>query len=121
MIKHDPGATALKGWHLDKRISVAHILTTVSFVVGLGSVIWALESRVTLTEQNLKKDREVNEVHREVDRVEHDSIVAQVEAVKMRDIQLMNEWVRQNNEILRRLERIEDGVNGHIAASAGKN
>ena len=110
MISHDPEATALKGWHLDKRISVAHILATLSMTAALGSILWALETRVTMTELGLEKQSEINQV-------EHAAMQAQVRDVKARDIQLMNEWVRQNGEILRRLERIEDGVNRHIESS----
>lgn len=53
MIKHDPDKRLTQGWHLDKRISLAHIFTTISLVIALGSVMWAIETRVTLVEQRV--------------------------------------------------------------------
>ena len=111
MLRHDPEANVTTGWHLDKRISVAHILATLSMTAALGSVLWSLETRVTMTELNLERNSEVNQV-------EHLALYSQVKDVKARDIQLMNEWVRQNGDIIRRLERIEDGVNKHITESS---
>jgi hypothetical protein len=99
MIRHDK-----EGWHLDKRISLAHIFATLSFAVALASVIWALESRVTVVEQT-------QVTHKAVVAVEMTGVQAQLAGVRNRDKEMMLEWIRQNQEILRRLERIEDSVN----------
>lgn len=105
------------GWHLDKRISVAHILATVSMTAALGSFLWALDNRVTVVEQT-------QITHEAVLAVEMTGVQEQLRAVRERDKQMMLEWIRQNQEIIRRLERIEDGnqkvqdsVNQHITSS----
>ena len=93
-----------QGWHLDKRIGVAHILTTVSLLIGLGSVMWALETRVTQVEQRVTS---------------HETVVdVELKAIKARDRELMEANNRHYLEILRRLERIEDGVDRHIESTA---
>lgn len=93
-----------QGWHLDKRIGVAHILTTVSLLIGLGSVMWALETRVTQVEQRV---------------LTHETVVdVELKAIKARDRELMEANNRHYLEILRRLERIEDGVDRHIESTA---
>ena len=89
-----------QGWHLDKRIGLAHILTTVSLLIGLGSVLWAVETRVTRVEQRVTTHETVVEV--------------EIEAIKARDRELLELNNRHYLEILRRLERIEDGVDRHI-------
>ena len=92
-----------QGWHLDKRIGVAHILTTVSLLIGLGSVMWALETRVTQVEQRVETHESVVEV--------------EIRAINDRDRELLEMNNRHYQEILRRLERIEDGVDRHIESS----
>ena len=93
-----------QGWHLDKRIGVAHILTTVSLLIGLGSVMWALETRVTQVEQRVETHEIVMEV--------------EIEAINARDRELLEMNNRHYQEILRRLERIEDGVDRHVESTA---
>ena len=89
-----------QGWHLDKRIGLAHILTTVSLLIGLGSVLWAVETRVTRVEQRVTT---------------HETVVdVEIKAIKARDRELLELNNRHYLEILRRLERIEDGVDRHI-------
>ena len=89
-----------QGWHLDKRIGVAHILTTVSLLIGLGSVMWALETRVTQVEHRV---------------TQHETVVdIEISAIKEQDRELMIMNNRHYQEILRRLERIEDAANRHI-------
>jgi len=107
MLIHDPSASPLSGWHLDKRISVAHILATLSMTTALVAWIWALSERVVVNERTINSNREIT-------MVEHGSMQLQITAVEKRDATMMAEWIRQNSEILRRLERIEDGVNRHI-------
>jgi len=51
VIKHDADKPITQGWHLDKRISLAHIFTTVSFIIAIGAIMWAIEARVTKVEQ----------------------------------------------------------------------
>ena len=93
-----------QGWHLDKRIGVAHILTTVSLLIGLGSVMWALETRVTQVEQRV---------------LTHETVVdVELKAINARDRELLEMNNRHYQEILRRLERIEDGVDRHIESTA---
>ena len=95
MIAHDE----IQGWHLDKRIGVAHILTTVSLLVGLGSVIWALENRVTKVEQRVVTHEATTEV--------------EINTIKERDRQLLTEMNRHYMEIKQSLVRIEDKIERH--------
>ena len=99
------------GWHLDKRISVAHILTTLAMAFALAGWMYAISERVTTNQQKIL-------THEAVVAVEFVGVQAQLEGVRERDKELMMEWLRQNQEILRRLERIEDSVNRHIEAGA---
>lgn len=100
MIKHEKGQPFSQGWHLDKRISVAHLLTTVMMAVALGAWMWALSERVTLNKQAI---------------ITHEAVVeVEIEAINARDRELMEMNNRHYQEILRRLERIEDGVSRHI-------
>jgi hypothetical protein len=90
MIAHDD----IQGWHLDKRIGVAHILTTFSLVVALGSIMWALETRVTQVENRVEKHEVVMEV--------------ELKSIKDQDREMMRVTNQHYLEILRRLERIEE-------------
>ena len=79
-------------------------MTTVSLLIGLGSVMWALETRVTQVEQRVTS---------------HETVVdVELKAIKARDRELMEANNRHYLEILRRLERIEDGVDRHIESTA---
>lgn len=100
VIEHDPNEKITKGWHLDKRISVAHILATLGFAAGLGGAVYGISERITLVEQNVDK-------HEALTELEFIGVHAQLEAVRQRDAAF-------KQEIIRRLERIEDGVNRHI-------
>lgn len=92
-----------QGWHLDKRISVAHILATLSMTAALGSVLWALETRVTQVENRV---------------ITHENVVdIEIDNIKAQDRELMQMNNRHYAEILRRLERIEDGVDRHIEST----
>ena len=75
-------------WHLDKRISISHIVTTLTVAVAI--VIWLmrLESAVSINSSGI-----VNNTF-QIQRVE------QAQSA-------------QYSEILRRLERIDDRLNRH--------
>ena len=82
--------TAATSWHLDKRISISHIVTTLTVAVAI--VIWLmrLESAVSLNSSGI-----VNNTI-QIQRVE------QAQSA-------------QYSEILRRLERIDDRLNTHTS------
>lgn len=46
------------GWHLDRRISLGHLVTTVTFLVAM--VLWGarLETRITVTETTVQAQKE---------------------------------------------------------------
>lgn len=75
------------GWHVDKRVSVGHIITTLT--VAIGFVIWMIrmEGMVLVNQSRIEANRAA------VARVENDNSV-------------------QYAEIIRRLERIDDRLNG---------
>lgn len=75
--------TVAGGWHLDKRISLGHLVTTASVTVALLTWMFNLENRVT-----------VNEV--KIDAVQEDIREASAERAA------------QYAEIIRRLERIDN-------------
>ena len=101
MIAHDK----VHGWHLDKRIGLAHILTTVSFVIGLGSVIWAIENRVTEVESRVSSHEVIAEV-----RLNHLS----------EENDRYGELAEQRfTEIKRQLNRIEDKADRHTENAHG--
>jgi len=106
MLIHDD-----QGWHLDKRISVAHILATLGFASALAGWMYALSDRVTINEQTINQNRAVVTV-------ELAGVQAQLQAGRERDRELVVELNRNYQEILHRLERIEDGLNRHIESAS---
>jgi hypothetical protein len=87
------------GWHLDKRVSVTHILTTLAMACALAAWMYALSDRVTVNTQDISKHVAVVDV--------------QMEAFKKADREAAFERIRQYNDIIRRLERIEDSLKAH--------
>lgn len=73
------------GWHLDKRISLGHLITTASVTVALLTWMFSLENRVTVTEVKINQ-------------VEENARMQQ------------QERAAQYAEIIRRLERIDAKV-----------
>lgn len=110
MLSHDPQATPLRGWHLDKRVNVTHIFATLGFAFGLAAWMYALSDRVTINHQDIEK-------HEELVALEFTGVQAQLSASRERDKELMLQLNMNYKEIIRKLERIEDGVNRHIEAS----
>jgi hypothetical protein len=125
MIAHDKNAGPLKGWHLDKRITVSHLFTTLAFALAIGGVLYAQDVRLTIVEND------VANVSKDV--VAHSAIVnaqiasqekqfqIQMDAVKEMDRQMILQQNAHFNDIIarlsdqtRRLERIEDGVQRHV-------
>lgn len=88
-----------QGWHLDKRIGVAHILTTVSLLIGLGSVLWALETRVTAVEHEVQTHTQVMDIE-----------ISNIKAERLREQRLQTS---RFSEIKLQLNRIEDKVDRH--------
>ena len=95
MLAHDD----IKGWHLDKRIGVAHLLTTASFLFGFGAIMWALESRVTVVEHRVTKHEATTNV--------------EIKNIKQKDLELMSSINRQYIDIKSSLSRIEDKIERH--------
>jgi hypothetical protein len=79
-------------WHLDKRISVGHLITTVAMVAAASMWLLRLEGRIDLVDQ---RDAQLNT---RIERIDNQR--------QVRDI-----------EILRRLERIEDKLDAHETRS----
>ena len=104
MIKHDPCQKIHQGWHLDKRISVAHFFATFAFATAIVSYQYAQSERITLVEQEASK-------HEAVSTLEFKGIGARLSAVQERDVAF-------KLEIIRRLERIEDGIDRHIETTS---
>jgi hypothetical protein len=77
--------TVAGGWHLDKRISLGHLVTTATVTVALLTWMFALENRVT-----------VNEVR-----------IGAVEKSYEKAVQDQN---YQYVEIIRRLERLDEKI-----------
>ena len=94
------------GWHLDKRISIAHILTTIAMAVALAAWVFALQSKVDVNTSGIA-------THEKVVDVKFAANQLQLEVFRQADREASNERVRQYNDIIRRLERIEDGLRTH--------
>ena len=103
MIKHDPNEKLTQGWHLDKRISVAHFFATFAFATALASTIYGVSNRITMVEQSAAK-------HEALAALEFTGVNAQMRSLRERDVAF-------KLEIIRRLERIEDGIDRHIENS----
>ena len=74
------------GWHLDKRISISHIVATVSATVVVLVWLFAIQERVSVNEVKTAQNTQ------RVDRLE-------------------TRIISQYDEITRKLERIEDRLN----------
>jgi hypothetical protein len=75
-------------WHLDKRVSVGHLITTVAMVSAAALWLLRLEGRIDLVDL---RDDQINARIEQID-----------SSMKMRD-----------SEIIRRLERIQDMLLAH--------
>jgi hypothetical protein len=121
MIEHEKGAGVLKGWHLDKRITVSHLFTTLAFAVAIGGVLYAQDSRITSVEHTQETHTITTTLEMSNQKVQFQ---LQLDAIKENDRQMMAAQLQHFNQILvrlaeqtRKLERIEDGVNRHIETS----
>ena len=79
----------MEGWHIDKRISITHLITTFMIAVGALTAYMDLKQRV-----------DVNTMHIEDNALE----ISKVEARQL----------EQNSEIIRRLERISDRLDAFM-------
>jgi hypothetical protein len=118
MIEHEKGAGVLKGWHLDKRITVSHLFTTLAFAVAIGGVLYAQDTRITTVERDVENHETVVDMQF-VNQAKQFQI--QMDAVKEMDRQMILQQNAHFNDIIarlsdqtRRLERIEDGVQRHV-------
>ncbi|MFN3231685.1 MAG: hypothetical protein ACE363_05945 [Alphaproteobacteria bacterium] len=60
-----------EGWHLDKRVSVGHIVTTMMAVVAAGAAYANLSERVAVLEvQDSAILQDLREIRRTVERIE---------------------------------------------------
>jgi predicted thioredoxin/glutaredoxin len=75
-------------WHLDKRVSVGHLITTVAMVSAAALWLLRLEGRIDLVDL---RDDQISSRIEQID-----------SSMKMRD-----------SEIIRRLERIQDMLLAH--------
>ena len=82
-------------WHIDRRVSVGHIITTLTIVVGFMFWIMSLETAVALN----------------TTKIENTTISIQ---------RLDNNMNKQYAEIIRRLERLDDKVSSHQELSGGR-
>lgn len=75
-------------WHLDKRVSVGHLITTLAMVAAVSMWLLRLEGRIDLVDQ---RDAQISA---RIEMLDADR--------KIRD-----------DEIIRKLERIEDKLDAH--------
>jgi hypothetical protein len=75
-------------WHLDKRVSVGHLITTVAMISAAALWLLRLEGRVDLAD---------NEIEHNAERI----------------VELDTARATRDNEIIRRLERIQDTLAEH--------
>ena len=94
------------GWHLDKRISIAHILTTLMMAIALAAWVFALQSKVDVNTSGIATHVKVVDVMFAANQL-------QLDMFRQADKEAATERVRQYNDIIRRLERIEDGLRTH--------
>jgi hypothetical protein len=111
VIKHDPEKPITEGWHLDRRITVSHLFTTLAFAVAIGGVLYAQDIRITGNTNTISTNNKINDV-------KHATLQLQIEQIKAAELAEIMQASRDNSEVIRRLERIEDGVNSHIRATA---
>jgi hypothetical protein len=92
-------------WHLDKRISVGHIVTTVVVVATFAVWLMSIEGRVKVNE------RELMDIRRE-DAAMEIRLMAQAERLDAR-------IDAQYAEIIRRLERLDQRLQQHSENNEG--
>ena len=99
-------------WHLDRRVSVGHIVTTLVVVVSF--VIWmlTLESRVSTNTLNIAYNKAAEEKHQ---MVEHVRLEVKLDSQTKR---LEGRMEAQYNEIIRRLEILDQRMIDNNRADA---
>jgi hypothetical protein len=75
-------------WHLDKRVSVGHLITTLAMVAAAALWLLRLEGRIDLTDND-------------------------VENITKRVEQMATDRTARDNDIIRRLERLQDTLAEH--------
>ena len=109
-----------EGWRLDRKISISAIVGILGMFIAVLSWTFALSERITVAENTMSS-------HQEVDEIQHEGFQLQIEAIKEAEANEAMRQVQMQTEIIRRLERIEDGtnrntaaMNRHIETSGGK-
>lgn len=74
----------MEGWHLDKRVSVSHIITTITVAGMLMVWMFTLESRVTVNEVRIDTMQEADGVIRAEVRALGSSILAKLDSMEKR-------------------------------------
>jgi Tfp pilus assembly protein PilO len=90
-------------WHLDKRISVGHIVTTVVVVATFAVWLMSIDGRVTVNERELADIRKED--------------TAMEQRLQAQTARLDARLDAQYAEIIRRLERLDQQLQRHSATS----
>jgi len=110
MIIHDQETSLLKGWHLDKRVSVSHMFATLGVAFGLASWQWAEHERVTVLQKDV-------ESHALVDLAKDESFLLALDNIRDKDRDTLRRMNQQYTEILQRLSNIDRNVTTHLENS----
>lgn len=60
------GAGPMSGWHVDKRVSIGHIVTTLAVAIGMILYLGRVEGRVEQNATNLRNEIEQRKIADEV-------------------------------------------------------
>ena len=85
-------------WHLDKRISFSHLITTMAIIISLFTWGSTLDKRLTLLEESAKRQEEAIKQDRESIRILNTEIRGELSRLndKMNDV-LIRSGIRENS------------------------
>jgi len=72
------------GWHLDKRVSISHLITTISIAGAVLVAFFSLEGRVTVTEVRVEAMQTGTLVLRADMKSGFDAVIRKLESIEAR-------------------------------------
>lgn len=100
----------IDGWHLDKRVSIGHIVTTVVVISTFAVWLMRLDGQLQLLRQDFLDMRDHDVKHELAERTEREKLELRADAQTKR---VEGRLEAQYSEIIRRLEMLDARLQKH--------
>jgi len=97
-------------WHLDKRVSVGHLVTTAAVVATFVVWLMSLDGEITVAQRDIDAIRKSDEAHEQVAQQQFLRLEGRIESQTAR---LEGRMEAQYKEIIRRLEILDQRLADH--------